>query len=256
MLILIAGNYKTGKTVSACTFPKPAIMLDWDNGFLSVQNTRDKGGKLVVPDHADITVVPFYKEEIYPIDFAYSKKKEGMPAPAYTKGAMDLLKKYNEVVIALGKDLCYDGKGPYKTLIVDSLTSMFSVWVDMIFRKSGISALGMQEYGELKSLLFKQFIPSMKTLSAKMEHVILITHEQTQQDDTTKKVECVPLGPSFNQGILMGKEFDEIYRQVVTPTGEREWKTSKDGLFQAGSRLDLPNIKPATFQRLQEVIKK
>ena len=167
MLILIAGVPYTGKTVSACTFPGKKLYLDWDDKFESVMHTKGKDGKLLVPDWKDIVVVKFIKSQVSDLDFGYNKQKNS-PVPKYTQGSEELITRYNKIVTELGKDGCitWGGEklGPFDTVIVDSLTGMFNVWEDMIFRNSGLSALGQQEYGQLKNLLFKQFIPAMKTI--------------------------------------------------------------------------------------------
>lgn len=255
MLILLVGEYKTGKTVSACTFPKPMLYLDYNNGFLSVKTTRDRSGALVVDNQEEITVIPMYKDEVFPLDFTNDKTARGR-TPEYVKVSHDLVGRFNKIVSDLAKDGCieHDGKriGPFKTLIIDSLTDVFRNWEEMILKMNGTSQLSIQDYRTLQSVLFGQFIPTMKALQSKVPFIILIDHEMMEKDELTGRIMQFPVGPSQNMGKMLGREFDEVWRMVVEPSGERAWKTSKDGLFQAGSRLNLPpSIKPPTFKTLE-----
>ena len=256
MLILLVGDYKTGKTVSACTFPKPILVLDYDGGMLAAQTTTDKKGEKVVKDYDQITIVPFHKEDVFPLDFTADRTSKGR-MPEYVKASHDLIQKYNEIVKSLAKDGTYDGKGPFKTLIIDSLTGLFRNWEEMILKMNGTSQLSIQDYKTLQSVLFGQFIPTMKTLQKKIPFIILIDHEMMEKDELTGRIMQFPVGPSQNMGKMLGREFDEIWRMVVEPNGERAWRTTKDGLFQAGSRLNLPpTIKPATFESLKPYLPK
>ena len=63
-----------------------------------------------------------------------------------------------------------------------------------------------------------------------------------------------PIGPSKNMGRTMGMAFDEIYRQKID--GEKYvWRTKKNGFFQAGSRLNVPDPIEANFKFLKPYIK-
>ena len=254
MLVLLCGNYKSGKTVSAATFPKPMLYLDWDNGFSSVENTRDKTGKLFVPDYKNITVIPFYRSQVY--DLQFTTDIGAKSAPAHTLEAPVFLKQYNTIMQQLSKDGVYEGV-QYKTLVIDSLTTMFRVWKEMILRMNNISTLRIPDYGTLETILLGQFIPSLKSLamSGKVENIILIDHIDMDKDELSGMIMEFPIGPSRNMGKILGLQFDEIWRQSVEGS-DYVWRTKRSGLFQAGSRLDLPEIiKPATYQQLEQILK-
>lgn len=254
MLILLCGGYKTGKSVSAATFPKPLLFEDWDCGFSSVQNTRDKAGKLVV-DQSGITVVPFYRQQVY--DLMFQTDIGSKTAPMHTMEAPVLIKQHNDIIKNLSKDGSYNGI-IYKTLVIDSLTTMFRVWKEMILRMNNISTLRIPDYGTLETILLGQFIPSMKSLlvTGKIEHIVLIDHIDMDKDEVSGMLMEFPIGPSRNMGKVMGLQFDEIWQQKQEGS-DYVWRTKKSGLFQAGSRLDLPEvIKPAMFQTLEDILKK
>ena len=124
-------------------------------------------------------------------------------------------------------------------------------------RMNNISSLRIPDYGTLENVLLSQFIPSLKSLvgTGKLEYVILIDHIEVEKDEVTGRLMEYPIGPSRNMGKNLGLHFDEIWRQQQEG-GEYVWRTKRAGLFQAGSRLDLPEvIKPATFQTLDAILK-
>ena len=146
---------------------------------------------------------------------------------------------------------------PPVSLVIDSGTTMFRTWKDCILHTNRVPALRIADYGTLEGILFRQFIPTLKSLSAdKIKWVILIDHETSDKDEITGILTEFPVGPSANMGRALAKEFDEVWRQQAVTDGY-QWKTRKHGLFVgAGSRLHLPDpIKPATFQELQKHLK-
>ena len=254
MLILLCGQYKSGKSVSSATFPKPLLYEDWDCGFSSIENTRGKDNKLLIQDRADITVIPFYRQQVY--DLLFQTDIGVKSAPAHTIEAPVLIKQHNDIIKSLNKDGCYLDK-PYKTLVIDSLTTMFRVWKEMILRMNNISTLRIPDYGTLETILLGQFIPGLKSLLAtgKLEHIILIDHIDMDKDEISGMLMEFPVGPSRNMGKIIGLQFDEIWIQKKEGS-DYVWRTKPTGLFQAGSRLDLPEvIKPATFQSLESILK-
>ena len=250
MLILLSGDYKTGKTVSACTFPKPLLIEDWDGGFTSVQHARDAKGQLVVPDAADITCVSFHTEKVNPLDF--TTIMNGQFVPPYTQDAPRLMAQHNSIIAQLAKDGTYEGK-KYNTLVIDSATNLFRVWDEMVLNMNKITHLRVQDYGTLESVLFSQFIPSLKAVLAtgKLQHIVLTDHIMMEKDEITGMVLEHPVGPSKAMGRLLGLHFDEIWQQRIEGT-EYVWRTRRQGLFQAGSRLGLPDpVRPGTYTQLQ-----
>ena len=99
MLILICGEYKTGKTISAATFPKPMLFEDWDNGFASIENVRDKNGKLLVEGVEQIKQISFYRQDVYDLNFLTDMGTK--MAPIHTMEAPTLIKRKNEIVKSL-----------------------------------------------------------------------------------------------------------------------------------------------------------
>ena len=254
MIFLICGEYKTGKTVSACTFPKPLLLLDYDNGFLSVPITKDRTGKLVVPDHSEIIRVQFYKSEVQELNFKTDMGKGGGVAPKYTSVSMEMHKKYNTIVKELYEKKAYQEK-KIRTLVIDSLTTMFRLWKEAILSVNNIPALRIADYGSLEGILYGQFIPTLRTLVEEkiVDNIVLITHIDMEKDDILGSIIEFPVGPSRNMGRNMGLYFDEIYRQKQE--GDKYvWRTKKTGFFQAGSRLNVTDGIEAHYKSLAPIL--
>lgn len=252
LLLLISGEYKTGKTISACTFPKPLLLIDYDDGMESVNNAKGKDGKLIISDKDEITQVKFFKNTVN--DLSFKTDMKGMTAPAHTKASIDLISSYNKIIKEIDDTGMYQNK-KYETIVIDSLTTMFRIWKEAIMAMNNISALRIPDYGTLETVLYGQFIPSLKTLllTNKVKYIILVDHTDTERDEITGAISEFPIGPSKNMGKNMGIAFDEIYRQRIE--GDKYiWRTRKTGFFMAGSRLNVPDGIEANFNNLKQYI--
>ena len=272
-VISIIGKPKTGKTVSSATFPKPSLVMDFDAGYISAIYAKGNDGKLVVPDAKEATVIEFIKDPLdADIDFAsYQLTKGGAPAgaPKHSAGAKDVMLMYNTIIKELSTkgtitwkptygDAHKEGDeiGPFKTLIIDPLTTFFRIWKDMILVTNNISELRRGDYLTLEGVIGSQFIPRMKALSKRIPWVILIDHEDSDTTDTGATISEFPGGPSKNMGKNFSEFLDEVWRMELQGK-EYTWRTKNHGLFKGcGSRHDLPDpIKPATFAELSKYLK-
>jgi len=244
VLIQIVGAPFTGKTVSAATFPKPMLFIDLDGGFHSVKFTKGKDGKLVVPDYDQIIVVELTSDTVYKLDVSSANIKD---APAHTKDSTDILSKYNA---AMDKA----ASGDFKSLVVDSASTMFRIWEEAIMQVNKISSLRIADYKTLQTILFSQWLPSLRSLAKKM-WVVVVNHEMADKDELTGAVSEFPLGPSANMGRILSRHFDAVWRQKVE-AGSYVWRTRPIGLFQGiGSRFgNLPDPIDANFKSIQNAI--
>lgn len=243
MLITIAGDSFTGKTVSAATFPKPMLFVDIDNGFKSVYTARKKDGSLVVKDIEKIEVVQILKNEVIPISLSSVKDKGGTPPPQ-SKTSFEAVMKYNKLM-----EETFKQPKKYKSLVIDSLTSFFRLWKDGMLYVNNIPALRMSDYQTLEGILFGQFIPMLKSLD--IEFIILIDHIDMDKDELIGKIMEFPIGTSRNVGRNLGRVMDELYRQRIED-GKYVWKSQKTGFFQAGSRLSIPETIEANYDELEK----
>jgi len=250
VLFLICGPYKSGKTVSAATFPQPILWEDWDDGFKAVTHFNKEA--------VDVEVVPLYGAEMFDLSFETSMASKGNQfAPPYTKQGSILTKAHNEVFKELKKDGLYKGR-KYRTLVIDSLTNAIRAWKETVLQVNSRPSLIISDYLTLENVLYSQFIPSLKALLRQdvFDHIVVVDHIATDKDELTGAIQEFPVGPSVNMGKNMGLHFDEIYLQQLDATGS-SWHTRRKGLFVAGSRLNLPPvIKPATFGELSKFLPK
>lgn len=250
MIILIAGNYKTGKTISAYTFPRPIVALDLDNGASSIERATGADGKLIIPDTKDINIFKFTRTQYSTLDFrTVDKESKSIGAPSYSSGSFAQVANINNTLnsVANGSIKC-------RTLIIDSLSALFLLWKDSVLHMNSIFGLRLQDYRTLDQVLFHQFIPNLKMIDDKVDYIILVCHTVLDKDELTGRIVEYPLGPSQAMGRTMGREFDEIWLQV-NEGGKFSWRTKPYGFFQAGSRLNITDpITPATYQQLKHLI--
>lgn len=265
LLINIVGKPKTGKTVSACTAPKPLLLFDFDLGFESVKNARGIDGNLIVPDWEQITVIEFYKKQAAPLVFKTWQLVKGGgvgPAPEHAKEAMPVIEKYNKMMADLSKDGCLVNNeakkvGPFRTLVIDPTTAMYRLWKDGILYANAIPELRRGDYLTLEGVLANQFIPNLKSLNDVIPYIICLSHEDFDQSDNGTLTGEYPVGPTKNLGKNMSEFYDEVWRMEQAQDGQYSWRTRSHGLFRgAGSRHHLPDpIKPATFKELIKHLK-
>lgn len=264
MIALIVGDPKTGKTVSAGTFPKPALILDFDDGALSIEKTTGPDGKLVCGDWDGFSIVKFLVEEPIPLSFVTADVKRGGPPPVYAASMSKMLVRVNAVFDELAKDGCVPSElvegaeaggriGPFKTVIIDPLTQMFRIWKGAVMHDNRIPGMRIQDYLTLEHVLFNVFVPNLKLLHSKVEHVILTVHEDIDKDEATGVLVEFPVGPSKAMGKQLSESFDEVWRMGAT-AGVPHWDTKAGGRFSsAGSRNHLPKvICPATYEELKK----
>lgn len=265
-LILIVGAPKTGKTVSACTFPKPMLVLDYDDGLTSIQYATDSSNNLVVTEQDQIYSVDFNINSNFPLYLKTPEKSDfdKLKAPDYTKNSIDLISKYNKIIDELFKDQCIPSEfigqpagkriGPFKSLVIDPLSTVFRIWSEAIINFNRIPALRLADYKTLDGILFGQFLPTLKSLKTKIPWIICINHEATNNDQATGIITEFPVGPSDNMGRIMGKDFCAILRSRYE-NGKFIWRTKPHGRFaSAGSRINLSDNIEANYESIRKVI--
>lgn len=277
MLVLETGVPKSGKTVTACTFPKPLLYIGMEpEGISSVATARDAAGKLIISevDQAQIDVVPITRATRADIHLETPTKEDfrGAQKPKFAKGGYESIIKWNTLMNALdetGKpppDMIKNPRGraahggPYRTLVIDSATSLFTYLKEAMLWANAIPRLRIADYGTLEGNLFGQIIPDLQALNKDedggyFDWVIVCVHELIDKDEVTGKVYEQPVGPSKAQGRAMPKEFSEVWRMEATGN-DFVIRTRMHGRFAgAGSRLSLPDhIKPATYTEIKKHI--
>lgn len=246
ILIMLVGDPGAGKTISACSFPPPIQLHDFDGGqYRSIFHAKDEKGNLRVNKPEDIKVVSYTKKETYSIDLKTNLK--GKIPPDCTKESLQLVTKFNGEMKLIKE-------GQFRTVIVDSQTSMFRLWIEALLRMNNQSTIQIQDYKTLTISLYSQFIPTLKRLP--VDYVILTGHPNLDKDEFSGRIVEAPKGPSTNMGKTMPHQFGEVWLQE-TDGVNYQWRTRRTGLFTCiRSNLDLPNpVKPPTYQELKKYVK-
>src|SRR5208337_1495673 len=218
-VINIVSKPKKGKTVSAGTFPKPMAFIDFDRGFSSIQYTKGKDGKLIIPDWKEVVdmrevspgkvepitvggikVFEFYKKAPADLTFAsyllqINKKGDATalgPAPEYTKEGPKEIGRYNTLM----KELYAEKYGHFETLVIDNLTAMFRIWRDCSLATNNIPELRRGDYLSLEGVLVNMFIPSLKALNDIIPWIICISHEDYDSNTDGAVINEYPVGPT------------------------------------------------------------
>lgn len=246
-IVLLCGDYMSGKTVSSGTFPKPMKWFNYDSpaSINSFQTAKNKDNSLVVPDWKEIEVINFFRASKAKLSLTTSMGK-GV-APDYAKDYVGIIAEYEKQI-----DDIFANPTKYKTFVIDSMTSMFRIWGNAVMGHNNKPTLSMADYGTLQSMLFSQFIPTIEALASEtsLEWIILIDHITMMKDENTGAILEFPIGTSKETGRLLGQKMTEIWLQQFVG-GEYTWRTRKTGFFTAGSRNNFPDpIKPATYKSL------
>ena len=258
-MILVVGPSMSGKSVSVCTFPKPMLYLDYDGNFASVTRTKNKEGKLVVPDWDQILRIPMTKTTSNALNFKTDLLSKS--APVFTNSSIPIYKRYNDIVEELEKKQGVENdKGEitkFKTLVIDSLTQMFTIWREVVCSMNGVPVPRIPDYMTMGGQMVGAFIPTLNSFltNGTLEFIILVDHTQIEKDEVTGMVDEFPIGPSKDMGRNLGKLMDDVLYQRIEGD-KRVWKTKPVGFFKyAGSRHNIPDGTEALYSAVEQYFK-
>jgi hypothetical protein len=229
MKVLGYGKPGSGKTVGACSFPYPALLLDFD-------------GK------ADSAAL-FYKgdtERLNGIDVRDLSAKIGVDP------IQELMKIIDKELIPATKSA---DPFPYKTIILDSVTTFSKLVLEHIVKtnpgmkrvvtKQGVSP-GLQDYGILKRE-FGRLIPGLLSLPC---NVVMLAHIDTEKDELTGEILRHPLmDGAFSKQLPI--YFKEVYHLFVDEKGNYMAQTKSDRKYSCRSQIPgLPNPVPFNYEEL------
>ena len=229
--LLVFGDSGAGKTTFSCGFPAPLHVCDFDLKVTSAANYYQGTDQL-----QGITY------EQYPMD-------KSNPA--------DSGRRFNNDMSEL-KKLARDGNFPYKTLVIDSLTTMSDRIMEYLMKENtgikrtitkGGQAPALQDYGVFR-IFMKQMIGELLSLPC---NVIFTAHIEVLKDEMTGALLRVPM--------LTGKlakelpiYFEEVYWAHVVGEGDKKRhvaQTQSDSKFNCRSQIKgLPKLIDLKYEEL------
>jgi len=170
--VMLYGEFASGKTTFATTFPKPLLFFDTDLRHQTYQGVEG------------IDYIPY---------------KETGTRPREYQSFMKDLKKYQE-------------EGEYKTVVLDSITTLFKlIKFDILGRvgtgSSASEGLTLPQWGQVT----ERFEEIFDILRGYDKHTVIVSHEQLIQDELSGEIKTLVM--------MIGKKFpqraplyiDEIY---------------------------------------------
>ena len=179
--VLVLGDYGTGKSYFARSFPEPIFLLDFDRGAVGYL-----GRKVFVPDyfHQDVPVAQLFA----------------------------LLEKDLDLLIANQHP-----EGTFSTIVLDSLTTLTKSAMDLALAKRPIPPdqppVWNVHYPIVKVYVDK-LLDRLRRFSG---YVVAIGHVEYQRDDVTGEILALPALTGKLQGYVPAI-FDEVYFAEVTQT--------------------------------------
>lgn len=225
--VLVYGNSGAGKTVFSCSFPGPTLLLDFDG-------KADSAASFYADD----------RERLEQIDVRdLSARMQEDPIEEFKKIIREELIPNQS-----------NGKFPYRTLILDSLTTFSYLTLKHIVRvNKGIKAVqtsagsqpGLQHYGILRRE-FNELIPGLLSLPC---NVVMLGHIDTKKDELTGELVRGPLmDGAFAQQLPI--YFKEVYRAFVEKD-KHLLQTKSDYKFSCRTQIKgLPSQIEAEYQNL------
>lgn len=236
--ILAFGNSGSGKTVFGAGFPYPILHLDFDGKVDSAAEFYRRKGDT---------------ERLKNIDVRELQQQLMMNPTANPIATLNAI---------IQKELIPQMKSglPFKTLVVDSITTFSSLTLNHIILtnpgiKRNVTAQGqqpgLQDYGILKRE-FAKLIPGLLSLPC---NVVMLGHISTEKDEVTGELIRGPLmDGSFAKELPI--YFKEVWRTFVDDKGNYLAQTKADSRFSCRSQIPgLPNPLPLAYSELEKYLK-
>jgi hypothetical protein len=191
--LLIYGESGSGKTCFATGFPGPIYFADFDGKLSSASN---------------------YLKATNPSKINEIEYENFTPEPS--KGGLRVFNQFNKKLLDHEK-LAKEGKFPFKTYVIDSLTTFSDAMMkEIILQNPGVKRVdektpSMQDYLILNSH-FKEYIYRVLALPC---HVIMIGHIAQEKDEYTGEIKCRPM-LTGKLPELLPILFREVYRTYTT----------------------------------------
>lgn len=232
--VLVQGPSSVGKTVLACGFPTPIRYLDFDNKITSAAafyaNDKERLEKIEVIPYATMPVAPDANNK------------------------MGRMKQFTTDLSAIYQ-LHYAKKPlPFKTLVVDSLTTLVQFILDDYLKVSqtGIKRAhseinALQDY-QLLDKHMKEIITGLLSLEC---NVVFIGHIATEKDEISGSIQNKVLMP----GKLADKlpiYFEEVWLAKVNTAGQYVLQTVSDSRTTCRTQRKLPKEVNSSYKEIMK----
>lgn len=227
---LVYGEPGSGKTCFAASLPGPVLYFDFDNKVSSAARYYVNNKSLL----NNIEVV-------------------NLSSILHDSPINEMNKRVTELANMQKK-----GEYPFKTLVLDSITTFSSACLAHIVRTNpGIKRVataqgnqpGMQDFGILKRE-FQRLIPGLLTLEM---NVIMLGHVSVDKDENSGEIiRGVSMDGSFAQQLPI--YFEEVWRSFVDDKGIYRLQTKSDSKF-GKLRSQIPGLSSPCEMKYDEIAK-
>lgn len=247
---LLWGPPKCGKTILACTFPRPRV-LDFDDGMESVLTAIRKGW-------IDV-------EEVNPADILYATIVE---TNREQYGYVERPTALDKAAAVMQEWVSNEQYDEWDSLVLDSLTSLGEFCIDRAMFNLGklgsysdskqrsdqvhMRIMARQDWGPAMSLL-TNFIEECRSYTDKNIVCVAHEHQETTESGAVTGKSPYVIGRVTRQDLP--KQFDEVWRLDKDHEGTPVLHTEGTSNYVAGSRLGVEDgMESPTYQRIMESI--
>lgn len=226
--ILLYGNSGAGKTCFAASFPGPILYFDFD-------------GK--VDSAASFFAGKKNLDEIHVVELAHGLHTDPIEE-------MDKILKLEETA----------GTPPYKTIVIDSLTTYSNALLRHVIRtnpaiKRPTYAQGTGKSREDYGILLGEFSKRIPKLLSYKCNVVMLGHVDSERDELTGQIKNITrMDGSFNKDLPIF--FKEVWRAYVDAKGIHWAQTKSDMTYDCRSQIPgLPNPLKLEYGELIKYLK-
>jgi hypothetical protein len=249
---LVVGDYGSGKSTFANTFPKPMLVMFFDAFGKEFPYMRTgEVSELFSDEKSDwVRTVKSTKDGRLLKRIEYYHELAWVEPVEITRKAGKSIRDVNPTVYnTFLKRMAgfHHEYAEWATIVLDSVTP-FEIaarrWDQFVLNPQAEDA--RQWYGASKDMLERMLFTRFAGLPM---NVVVLCHIDDEKFEHQGKQRRVPMLPGKLRGSL-GSQYQEVYHQYVTDQGEYLLQTKTDAMFACTSAIGAPNPCPATYEAL------
>lgn len=225
------GKPKVWKTNSVVgSYPRPLFVANFDEGGLG----SVRGVEITTIPRSELPAYLAKKPEELPpvtaINYGYGGSRKIGTGSTVAWSAMTI----QAFITDINSMLPPDGKCPFSTVVLDSLTNMNDAVIGMIGQLNGDLMKDARKWAGLAGAKNKEILTALCGLDC--QNVVVIAHEMTQENETTGVVQTLPaVTGGFRESI--GAFFSQFFYAATEMQGNGQVKgviyTTPRGLVKA-----------------------